>query len=415
MPLPKLPERTRAEEAIAALAQVRADSSEQFFEMIAIQLAKCLGAEYTVIAELMEGEDLHFRTLGVCTNGVVADNFVCNLDHTYCREVLARGTCTLAISANQVFQNCFITLGQANVEAYAGTPLRDSYGRIIGIMEAHYTHAPTDARLASLILELFSMRVAAEIERKRAEQSLREIQAELGHVTPVLAMAELVASIGHEIKQPLTAVAMNSAFALRQLTMGMPNPEEVRAAIVEIVEDTNRINVIISKVRDLLNKGVSESVQLSINAVIEETAFFVRREASRSHVQLKLDLASDLPAVLGDRTQLQQVLINLAMNGIEAMRGLAGLRTLNIKSAKIEDGVLIRVEDTGIGLDPSQVDRIFEPFVTTKREGIGLGLSISRSIIEAHEGRLWCESKSGGAIFQFILPTEERRDLSSSS
>ena len=242
-------------------------------------------------------------------------------------------------------------------------------------------------------------------ERKRVEHSLQEAQAELAHVTRALVMGELGASIAHEVNQPLTGVVTNSNFALRELAKGTPNLEELRKAIAEIVEDVTRASAVISRIRALLKKSVPARVELDINEVIQEVSILVRNEATRSSVSVILDLASDLPRVLGDQVQLQQVLINLAMNGIDAMRTLtARPRELLIKSAKHADGVLVQVQDSGTGFDPKHAHQIFEPFFTTKPEGIGMGLSISRSIIESHGGRLWAEPGSVGALFQFALP-----------
>jgi len=243
-------------------------------------------------------------------------------------------------------------------------------------------------------------------ERKRAEQSLQEAQAELAHVTRALVMGELVASIAHEVNQPLTGIVINGNFALRELASGTPSPEKLREAIAEIVEDGTRASAVISRIRALLEKGAPARVELDINEVIQEVSIVVRNEATRSRVSVGLDLASDLPRVLSDRVELQQVLINLAMNGIDAMRTMIGRpRQLVIRSSKNATGVLIQVQDSGKGFDPDHVDRIFEPFFTTKPQGIGMGLSISRSIIQSHGGRLWAETGSDGALLQFTLPT----------
>jgi C4-dicarboxylate-specific signal transduction histidine kinase len=251
-------------------------------------------------------------------------------------------------------------------------------------------------------------KIARDItDRKRAEHSLHEARAELAHVTRALAMGELVGSIAHEVNQPLTGVVTNANYALREFGSGKPNLENVREAIAEIVEEGTRASAVISRIRGLLKKGAPENVELDINDVIQEVIVLVRNDAAQCHVQVQFDRASNLPRVPGDRVQLQQVLINLTMNGIEAMCTVTDRpRVLNIKSAKQAEGVLVLIQDSGIGLDPKLVDRIFEPFFTTKQQGIGIGLSISRSIIESHGGHLWAEPGSQGALFQFTLPSE---------
>jgi NO-binding membrane sensor protein with MHYT domain len=243
--------------------------------------------------------------------------------------------------------------------------------------------------------------------RQRAEDELHEAQANLTRVSRGLAMGELVASIAHEVNQPLSGVVLNSNFALRQLAQKMPNLEEVQQAVTEVVEDANRVTTVISRVRSLLKNAPPDRVELDINEVVQEVSALVRNETARNRVQVRLQLAAGLPRVPGDRVQLQQVLINLVMNAIDAMSTVTDrTRYLDIVSAKHADGVVIRVQDSGIGLDPDRLERVFEPFYTTKPQGIGIGLSISRSIIESHGGRLWTEPASYGAIFQFTLPDQ---------
>src|ERR1700687_1739706 len=243
--------------------------------------------------------------------------------------------------------------------------------------------------------------------RQRAEDELHEAQADLARVSRGLAMGELVASIAHEVNQPLSSVVMNSDFVLRQLARKTPNLEEVQRAVTEVVEDANPVSTVISRVRSLLKKAPPHRIELDINELVQEFSVLGRNETARNRVQVRLHLAAGLPRVPGDRVQLQQVLINLVMNAIDAMRTVTDrTRYLDIKSAKHADSVEVLVQDSGIGLDPDRLDRIFEPFYTTKPQGIGIGLSISRSIIESHGGRLWTKPASYGAIFQFTLPNQ---------
>jgi C4-dicarboxylate-specific signal transduction histidine kinase len=246
------------------------------------------------------------------------------------------------------------------------------------------------------------------IERQRAEEALLEAQAELARVTRALGMGELVATIAHEVNQPLTAIVTNGNFCSRRLEGATPSLHELRAAITEIVNDGARASAIISRIRALLMKGVPDRTKLDINQVIQEVARLLRHELTRSRVSLRTDLAPDLPYVLGDRVQLQQVMLNLIMNGIDAMSMITDRpRELLIQSAKHSEGVLIQVQDSGAGIDPGQADRIFEPFFTDKPQGIGMGLSISRSIVESHGGRLWAVPGASGALFEFTLPAQD--------
>ena len=243
------------------------------------------------------------------------------------------------------------------------------------------------------------------IERQHAEEALLEAQAELARVKRALDMGELVVTIAHEVNQPLTALVTNGNFCLRRLEGVTPNLEELRAAIAEIVSDGARASAVISRIRGLLMKGALRRTELEINRVIQGVSILLRTELKRGHVSLRTKLAPDLPRVAGDQVQLQQVLINLVMNAVEAMRLSAERsRKLLIRSAKSTDGVLVQVQDSGPGIEPGLADRIFEPFFTTKPEGIGMGLSISHTIIESHGGHLSLASSSEGALFEFILP-----------
>jgi two-component system, sensor histidine kinase and response regulator len=260
--------------------------------------------------------------------------------------------------------------------------------------------------VAAITTSSVDRRVRTEVER-RADEALHEAQAKLARVTRVHAMGELAAAIAHEVNQPLTAIVTNGNFCLRELAGGGRNLEELREAIAEIVNDGTRASTVISRIRTLLVKGALERAELDINEIIQEVTGLVRSELARNRISLRTDLTADL-RVRGDRVQLQQVLINLVMNSIDAMRTLTDRpRELLIKAAKESDGVLVQVRDSGPGMEPEVADRIFEPFFTTKAEGIGMGLSISRSIIESHGGRLWAVAVPNGALFEFTVPTQD--------
>jgi C4-dicarboxylate-specific signal transduction histidine kinase len=245
------------------------------------------------------------------------------------------------------------------------------------------------------------------IERQRAEEALLESQAELARVTRALDMGEVVATIAHEVNQPLTAIVTNGNFCLRRLESTKPDLDEFRAAVTEIVSDGARASAVISRIRGLLMKGDLKRRELDINSVIHDVSILLQNELTWSGVFLRTDLEPDLPRVSGDRVQLQQVLINLVVNATEAMRASADRRReLLLRSAKDPDGVLVQVQDSGPGIKPELANRIFEPFFTTKAAGIGMGLSISHSIIESHGGRLRTVPTSSGARFEFTLPTD---------
>jgi PAS domain S-box-containing protein len=248
-------------------------------------------------------------------------------------------------------------------------------------------------------------KIARDItERKRAEEALRQSQAELAHVSRVTTMGELTVSLAHEVNQPIAAALTNANTCMIWLAGDSPNIEEARAAAIRIVQDGTRASDIISRIRLLFKKGTPERTSVDVNELIREMIVLLRSEAIRDAISVRTDLAVDCPPVISDRVQLQQVLMNLIVNGIDAMKQMEGVRELVIATRCTEpDQVRVSVSDTGVGLPP-QTDRIFKPFFTTKPHGTGMGLSISRSIVESHGGRLWAtDNPSGGATFHVAL------------
>jgi PAS domain S-box-containing protein len=245
-------------------------------------------------------------------------------------------------------------------------------------------------------------------EQKRAGEALRQAQADLAHVTRVTSMGELTASLAHEVNQPIAAAVTNANTCLRWLTRAHPNMEEARAAAMRIVKDGTRAGEIVGRIRLLFKKGTPERESLDINEAIREMIVLLRSEAMGYSISVRTELATDLPQVMGDRVQLQQVLMNIMINGIDAMKDVDGTRELIIKSQRTEnEQLLVSVSDTGVGLPPQKADQIFNAFFTTKPHGTGMGLRISRSIVESHGGRLWAADNSPrGASFYFTLPTK---------
>jgi PAS domain S-box-containing protein len=244
--------------------------------------------------------------------------------------------------------------------------------------------------------------------RKQAEEALRQAQADLAHVSRVTTMGELTASLAHEVKQPIAAASTNASTCLLWLAGDTPNIEEARAAASRIVKDGQRAAEIISRIRLLFKKDTPQRELVDVNEVIREMIVLLRGEAMRYNISVRTELAADLPQVLGDRVQLQQVLMNLMINGIDAMKDADGTRELGIKSQRAEnEEVVVSVTDTGVGLPPQQAEQIFNAFFTTKPHGTGMGLRISRSIIESYGGRLWAANNTPrGANFCFTLPTK---------
>jgi PAS domain S-box-containing protein len=248
---------------------------------------------------------------------------------------------------------------------------------------------------------------AIDIEdRHQTEEALREAQANLARVSRVTTMGELTASLAHEIRQPIAAAVTNARTCLRWLGRDQPDVAEAREAASRIVNDVTRATDIISSISLLFKKGALQREPVDVNELIREMIVLLRSEANRYSISIRTELAEELPKVMADRVQLQQVFMNLMLNGIDAMKLKADGGELTIKSEVCDAQLLISVSDTGVGLPPAQADQIFRAFFTTKDNGTGMGLPISRSIIESHGGRLWVAGASGcGATFQFTLPT----------
>ena len=264
------------------------------------------------------------------------------------------------------------------------TPLRDRKGKLIG----------------------FSKITRDLSERKQAENAVQEARSELARMARVTAAGELTASIAHEINQPLAAIVNNANACNRMLAKQSPDIEELREAIADIAQSATRASEIVSHIRAFFNKTSQDKAQIDLNQIIHEVLSLTLAEAERNRVSVQTELGGELPPVLGVRVELQQVVLNLVMNGIESMTSVKGERKLQISSQQQEPGkLLVTVQDSGGGLDPQHAVHIFDSFFTTKPEGMGMGLPISRSIVEAHGGQLRLVPLSRqGATFQFTLP-----------
>jgi C4-dicarboxylate-specific signal transduction histidine kinase len=249
--------------------------------------------------------------------------------------------------------------------------------------------------------------LAEMAERKRAEEAYYEAQAELARVSRISALGALAASISHEVNQPLAAVVTNADACAMWLSTEPVNLDEARAAVDAIAREGTRASDIVRRIRAMFSKTAPERAAVNLNELIGEVAGLLQTEIAKNQVVLQMELAGDLPVVMADRVQLQQVLVNLMLNGIEAMSAVTGRprRLATRTELGSKDEVLVSVSDSGVGIDPKNHKRIFDAFFTTKGQGMGMGLSISNTIIESHGGRLWASANSGpGATLQFTLP-----------
>ena len=274
-------------------------------------------------------------------------------------------------------------------------------------------HDELDAKVRERTAELkrANEQLQSEIaERKTAEDGLIRAQGQIARIARITTMGELAASIAHELNQPLGSIVMSGDACLRWLAAKPPNLEEVRQAVEAIIRDGTRASAVLVRTRGLLRRGERLRERLDINDVIRDVIALSDGELRRNGVSLRTDMPGNLPRVIVDRVLLQQVILNLIMNAIEAVRAVGdGARVLHIRTEEQPSGsIVVLVQDSGVGVDPEHSCRMFEAFYTTKAEGVGMGLTISRSIIEAHGGRLWAVANDGpGSTFCFTLPIDE--------
>jgi PAS domain S-box-containing protein len=298
------------------------------------------------------------------------------------------------IDARQPFRDFVYTVDGDGSPIYvrsSGKPIYDAKGTFLG-----YRGTGTN--------------ITATIRAQRAEEALREAKAELAHVTRITALGELTASIAHEVNQPLAAVIANAEACLRWLDRATPDLAAARRSAEWVISDGTRASEVVRHVRALANKSDIEKVPLDLNTAVRDVIALVQREVSSQRVSLRTELEPALPRILGDRVQLQQVIINLVMNGIEAMQQVTDRRReMVIRSRQSEARqAIVSVTDCGVGISAENANRLFNAFFTTKSSGLGMGLSICRSIVEAHGGLLSVSGNEGpGATFQFVLPLHE--------
>jgi signal transduction histidine kinase len=286
------------------------------------------------------------------------------------------------------------------------TPILSSAGKVLGTFATYYREPRSPSSEEQNVIERITHLASIAMEREQGEAVLRQAQADLAHVSRVTTMGELTASLAHEVNQPIAAAVTNANTCLRWLIRDQPDVAEACAAASRVVKDGTRAAEIVSRVRLLFKKGTPQRELVDVNDIIREMLVLLRGETTRYSVSVRLELAYDLPQVMGDRVQLQQVLMNLMINGMDAMKDVDGTRELAIKSHQAgNQEIVVSVTDTGVGLPPQQAAHIFNAFFTTKPHGTGMGLRISRSIVESHGGRLWFVGNSErGATFQFTLP-----------
>src|SRR3981081_1693133 len=291
------------------------------------------------------------------------------------------------------------------------TPILAHSGRALGSFAMYYREPRSPSTAETRALEMATHLGGIAIERKRAREErerLRQAQGDLAHINRVTMMGELTAALAHEVNQPIAAALTDANTCMRWLTRDQPDLEEARGAASRVVKDATRAAEIIARVRLVFKKGVAQRELVDVNELIREMIILLRNEISRHSISVRTELAETLPQVMGDRVQLQQVMMNLIMNSIDAMKDADGSRELTINSRSSgSEQVMVSVSDTGVGLPSPQAEQIFNAFFSTKAHGTGMGLRISRSIVESHGGRLWAaDNSTRGASFHLTLPTK---------
>jgi len=409
-------ERKQADEAFRLIVVgTAATTGNDFFQSLVKHMAQVLRARYAFVTTCDDGK--HARTLAFWKGDGFGENFDFDVADTPCERVLHGEVCHYRQALQGLFPRDKL-LADWQVGSYLGVPMLDRSNRVIGHL-AILDDKPMDADSRAIdLLKIFASRAAAELNRQKAEDELqaaieerermREELARLAHLNRVSTMGELAASLAHEIKQPISAAMTDARTCSRWITRDRPDLAEAQAAASRVVKGVARASEIIGRVRSLFKKDSLKREEVDINEVIQEMIALLRSEASKHSILIDSDFSVDLPPMMADRVQLQQVLMNLMLNGIEAMKSMNTPGKLKIKSQQDDSGqLLISVMDTGVGVPAEKLDQIFTPFFTSKPEGTGMGLPISRSIIESHGGRLWADpNPESGSIFRFTLPIE---------
>ena len=295
----------------------------------------------------------------------------------------------------------------SELRACWSTPIMSGRGKVLGSFAMYYRQPQPPTGVEARLTDVATHIAAIAIEQQTAREKLARTQADLAHAAQVTAMREVAASIGQELNETLGAIVGNADQCLESLDEGKTGSEHLRDVLMNISNDARRTIEVIARIRALAKNSPPQRAPLNLNELATEVLALIGHEAQIKHVNLQTELADNLPSVIGDRVQLQQVLLNLVMNGMDSMTGIEKRRLeLTVKIDRADNGeVVVAVSDRGTGIKPHEIDRVFKAFHTTKSAGLGMGLSISRSIIEAHGGRLWAESNIGpGTTFKFTLP-----------
>jgi signal transduction histidine kinase len=398
----------RMEEVLRNLVQGTAPAvtGQAFFRLLVRHLAQALDVHYAFVGELCGDEQDTIRTTAVWSGSDYLDNYEYKLAGTPCETVLGNALRCYTQELQLLFP-LDRRLPELGAQSYIGTPLYDSDHTPLGVLGIMHASPLEDTQLPESIVSIFAARASAELERQRAEEQAQRHLAELAHVSRISTMGEMATGVAHELNQPLTSINTLADVAKRMLSSEAPVIHDIIKILDKISTQTMRTSEIVRRLREFVTKRPPKTEDINLNALVKEVVGFVEAELRKHKIELRLKLGDGLPVVSADSIQIEQVILNLVRNAIEAMNeAQSDICELTIKTSVNSDGnVQTVISDTGPGMDKESLARIFEPFVTTKSEGMGVGLSISRSIIERHGGRLCAESTPRqGTVFSFTLP-----------
>ncbi|WP_376693211.1 sensor histidine kinase [Wenzhouxiangella sp. EGI_FJ10409] len=406
--------RWRVEQMVAMINEVTAPlTGGDYFRALVTRLAQSLDVEAALATECLEYPENHVRTLAFWEGEDIAENIEFDLVGTPCEEVIHGGAfCFYPDDLSKRFPQWAAEEG--GMESFIGIPvLAPSDGRTLGHIAVYGRKPMTEDAVVESMFRIIAARAGAEIERLQAERQLRDSEArarqhltELAHVSRLGSMGELASALAHEVNQPLTAIMTYCRTSLRMLEQGRLSEADLHKAMSNSLASAEHAREVVSKLRTFIQRGEMKPHPVPAAHLLRECRVLLETEARHHHVRLSLSAPEDLPSVRVDSVLIQQVVFNLVRNGIEAINESdTPDRALSVRLTTEGDSVVVRVSDTGKGVDEALRETLFDPFVSTRKQGLGIGLSLCRSVVDRHQGKLWIEdSREPGAIFCFSLP-----------
>ncbi len=393
-------------------------TGNDYFRSLVVRLAETLNVEVALVTECLEYPSSHVRTLAYFESGQLNEDIEFDVVGTPCEDVIRGGEfCFYPDSMGQRFPEW--AREEGGVESFIGVPVHaPADGRVIGHIAVFHRHPMAQQAVVESVFRIIAARAGAEMQRLQAEQARRDSEhaarqhlAELAHVSRLSSMGEMASAVAHEINQPITAILTWCQAGVRMQERGETDPAQLRHVLDRIMESAGRTTEMVRRLRDYVKRREPQKTPVRIEQLLQECGVLLEAEAHQHGVELEISVSQRLPPVEADSMLLQQVILNLARNGMDAMQGVAAdARRLTVRAEGSTDhGVTVTVSDSGPGVAPGVLAHLFEPFVSTRESGMGIGLSLCRSIIDDHGGRLWLDSQAtDGATFCFCLPPAEQ-------